>query len=123
MRPILQKNINHKCDLNDRIYNNYRNALSRLLRKSKREFCSKKFEEVSECPAKRWCMIKEVLQQPSKTIPLEIVNEEGEMPKSADDVSEVFGNYFSAVGKRVTEGICPMLHDPSIFDYLGSFWI
>ena len=34
-------------------------------------------------------MIKEVLQQPTKTIPLEIVNQEGQMPKSADNVSEI----------------------------------
>ena len=69
-------------------------------------------------PRKKWRMIKEVLQQPTKTIPLKIVNQDGEIPKCADDVSEVFRNYFSAAGKRVAEGIYPMLYDPNIFDYL-----
>ena len=54
-------------------------------------------------------------------IPLEIVNEEGVIPKSADDVLEVFRNFFVAVGKLVTQGICPMFHDLIIFDYLDHF--
>ena len=43
------------------------------------------------------------------------------MPESTNDILEVFENYFYAVENRVAEGICPLLHEPSIFDYLGHF--
>jgi len=115
---LYEKKVRHPCDVNERIYKSYRNALNRLLRRARQDYYKIEFEKASGNPLKTWNVIRSTLGQSSGGIPQEIFRKDGTSLKNPEEICEEFANHFSTVGRRVKESIISKPGDQAFQNYL-----
>ena len=119
----LKKSINHKYKLYHKLVNShfdpilknnftsYRNILTKLLRKAKKQYYSNKFMECQSDSATSWKVINEILGETEKTnvkLPNKIITDDSSDTGVITDpktIIEKFNNFFCNIGKTLANKI------------------
>ena len=87
------------------LFKSSRNAANIALRHSKKEYYTKKFSNNKQNPKKTWRTINDVLGRNRKHTTINEIKFPGKTVTSADELVEVFNDYFSNIGPRLADSV------------------
>ena len=99
-------------------YKNYRNRYLSLIKLSKKLHYENSLRNSKKNPKKTWEIIKEVTYGQLNSKKIEKITTNGTTLSSPQDIANEFNNFFSEIGKTISENILPTTKKPE--DYLTN---
>ena len=110
----------HKIDeVTNRTYKNYRNNLTRILRKAKETYYQDKCKEYKRNTERLWQMINRITNKTTnKSTLIEYLKVDNLEIHNAKEISTEFAKYFSTIGKKYANKIDPS--ETNIHTYINN---
>lgn len=86
-------------------YKDYRNSLTKLLQKSRKDYYTRKLNEANKNTKKVWQIIKNSVTENNSNNNYQIYDQNNKVQTNAKLVSEIFIKYFSNVGENLANNI------------------
>jgi len=87
------------------VYNDYKNAITSILKKAKKRFYYNKFQQSMKNPQDTWKNINTVMNRSKKHSPVNQIELNGESVVDRQTISNKFNDYFANIGANVTSSI------------------
>jgi signal recognition particle subunit SEC65 len=116
------KKILHKSSIafptvaNVQKYKNYKTIYQRVLRGAKKLYFTSKLEENAKNPKKTWETLNEILGKQKNMDSVEKINIEGNLVSDPPTVANHFNQFFTTIGKQISESVLPVEKNPE--DYI-----
>jgi hypothetical protein len=102
------------CSDYDR-YKTYRNVYNSLLRLRKKLFYGESLQNASKNPKKIWQILNEITSRKACSNKIEKIIANGNLISDGKLMAEEFNNFFSTVGKKISDSVEPVGVDPMSF--------
>ena len=99
------KTISKPCDRNKKKYTDYKNVLTGILRRCKKNYFYNQFDIYKNDVKNTWKVIKNVLQGNTKKSTPTKINVDGESFEDPPTLANVFNDYFAGVGQNLASTI------------------
>ena len=97
-------------------YKNYKTIYQRVLRGAKKLYFTSKLEENAKNPKKTWETLNEILGKQKNMDSVEKINIEGNPVSDPPSVANHFNQFFTKIGKQISESVLPVDKNPE--DYI-----
>jgi len=97
-------------------YKNYKTIYQRVLRGAKKLYFTSKLEENAKNPKKTWETLNEILGKQKNMDSVEKINIEGNPVSDPPSVANHFNQFFTTIGKHISESVLPVDKNPE--DYI-----
>jgi len=105
--------------LNIERYKSFKSIYQRVIRAAKRLYFVTKLEQNAGNPKKTWQTLNEILGKTKKSDTVENICVGGENVSEPRDIANHFNEFFTSVGKRISESVSPISTPPEEFVNYG----